>query len=223
MREKKITTDFSIRTFKGGFDKNLSYILKCMRNNIEIIIDPAIKPDIIIPFLKTSPIAILVTHTHMDHISYLDEYLSIYPEIKVVGHPKSKIISLKDNFIPINDNSLINIGNLNIKIIHTPGHYFDSICYYLQNIIFTGDTLFVGRTGRTVDKKSDIEKLYDSVYNKILPLPPETIIYPGHDYGKKLSISIEDNIQISKLLRAKSKNDFYDRMSEYEKTRIIGQ
>ena len=63
----------------------------------------------------------------------------------------------------------------------------------------------------------------DSVYNKILPLPPETIIYPGHDYGKKLSISIEDNIQISKLLRAKSKNDFYDRMSEYEKTRIIGQ
>ena len=223
MREKKITTDFSIRTFKGGFDKNLSYILKCMRNNIEIIIDPAIKPDIIIPFLKTPPVAILVTHTHMDHISYLDEYLSIYPEIKVIGHPKSKIISLNDNFIPVNDNSLINIGDLNIKIIHTPGHYFDSICYYLQNIIFTGDTLFVGRTGRTVDKKSDIEKLYDSVYNKILPLPPETIIYPGHDYGKKLSISIEDNIQISKLLRAKSKNDFYDRMSEYERTRKIGQ
>ena len=223
MREKKITTDFSIRTFKGGFDKNLSYILKCMRNNIEIIIDPAIKPDIIIPSLKTSPVAILVTHTHMDHISYLDEYLSIYPKIKVVGHPNSTIISLKDNFIPVNDNSLINIGNLNIKIIHTPGHYFDSICYYLQNIIFTGDTLFVGRTGRTVDKKSDIEKLYDSVYNKILPLPSDTIIYPGHDYGKKLSISIENNIQISKLLRAKSKNDFCDIMNEYEKTRTIGQ
>ncbi len=223
MREKKITTDFSIRTFKGGFDKNLSYVLKCMRNNNEIIIDPAINPDIIKPFLKTPPIAILVTHTHMDHIYYLDEYLSIYPKIKVVGHPKSKINSLKDNFIPVDDNSQINIGNLNIKTIHTPGHYFDSICYYLQNIIFTGDTLFVGRTGRTVDKKSDIEKLYDSVYNKILPLPPETVIYPGHDYGKELSISIERNIQISKLLRAKSKNDFYDRMSEYEKTRIIGQ
>ena len=223
MREKKITTDFSIRTFKGGFDKNLSYILTCMRNNHEIIIDPAIKPDIIIPFLKTSPVAILVTHTHMDHISFLDEYLSIYPKIKVVGHPKSKIISLKNNFIAAKDDSIIKIGNLNIKIIHTPGHYFDSICYYLQNIIFTGDTLFVGRTGRTIDKKSDIEKLYDSVYNKILPLPSDTIIYPGHDYGKKISISIEDNIQISKLLRAKNKKDFYDRMNDYEKNRISGQ
>ena len=223
MREKKITTDFSIRTFKGGFDNNLSYILTCMRNNHEIIIDPAIKPDIIIPFLKTSPVAILVTHTHMDHISFLDEYLSIYPKIKVVGHPKSKIISLKNNFIAAKDDSIIKIGNLNIKIIHTPGHYFDSICYYLQNIIFTGDTLFVGRTGRTIDKKSDIEKLYDSVYNKILPLPSDTIIYPGHDYGEKKSISIEDNIQISKLLRAKNKKDFYDRMNDYEKNRISGQ
>ena len=223
MREKKITTDFSIRTFKGGFDKNLSYVLTCMRNNHEIIIDPAIKPDIIIPFLKTSPVAILVTHTHMDHISFLDEYLSIYPKIKVVGHPKSKITSLKNNFIAARDDSIIKIGNLNIKIIHTPGHYFDSICYYLQNIIFTGDTLFVGRTGRTIDKKSDIEKLYNSVYNKILPLPSDTIIYPGHDYGEKKSISIEDNIQISKLLRAKNKKDFYDRMNDYEKNRISGQ
>ena len=223
--EKKlilINTDFSIHSFKGGFDNNFSYLLTCMRTGKEIIVDAAIRLETIKPFIKSSPSAILVTHTHKDHIEYINTYIENFPEIKIIGHPESIDIFDKNRFISVSDNSLIKIGNLQLKVIYTPGHYFDSICYFVENVLFTGDTLFVGRTGRTVSQNSDVNDLYDSIYNKILRLPPDTYIYPGHDYGETPSITIEKNIKISKLLQAKNKKEFIKRMADYEKNRKIG-
>ena len=94
-----------------------------------------------------------------------------------------------------------------------------SICYQLNPVLFTGDTLFVGRTGRVVSDRSDINHLYDSIYKKILNLPHNTIIYPGHNYGPQPTISLKDNIKISPLLNAKNRNNFIDLMKEYEKSR----
>ena len=106
-----------------------------------------------------------------------------------------------------------------IRDRYTPGHFPDSVCYLMENIIFTGDTLFVGRTGRTISAKSSTNDLYHSVYDKILSLPSNTLIYPGHDYGEKPNISLADNIKISPLLQAKSEKDFIDRMAYYEANR----
>ena len=217
-----ITTDFSIQTFKGGFDNNFSYLVTCMRTGIEIIIDASIKLYRLKPFFKSNPAMILVTHTHRDHIEYISSYLKLFPGIKIIGHPDSKNNFDKNRFIPVFDNSIIKVGNLQIKTIHTPGHYFDSICYLIENVLFTGDTIFVGRTGRTISNKSDINDLYDSVFKKILKLPRDTYIYPGHDYGAKPSLTIEENIKISELLQANGKSDFIDRMANYEKNRKIG-
>ena len=71
-----------------------------------------------------------------------------------------------------------------------------------------------------ISQKSDINELYNSVYKKILTLPHDTIIYPGHNYGSQPTISIKENIKISPLLNARNKNNFIDLMEEYEKTRI---
>ena len=215
-------TDFSVQSFKGGFDNNFSYIVTCMRTGEEIIIDPAIELENIKPFFKSSPSAIFVTHTHRDHIAYIDTYINNFPEINIVGHPKSKNNFDNNRFIPVSDGSTMEIGNLKIKSIFTPGHYFDSICYLVENVLFTGDTLFVGRTGRTISNGSDINDLYDSVYNKLFKLPGDTYIYPGHDYGEVPSIKIEENRKISGLLQAKDKFDFIDKMGKYEKNRKIG-
>ena len=217
-----ITTNFSIQTFKGGFDNNFSYLVTCMRTGIEIIIDASLKLDRLKPFFKSTPTMILITHTHRDHIEYISSYLKCFPDIKIIGHPDSKNIFDKNRFIPVSNNSTIEVGNMIIKTIYTPGHYFDSICYLIENIIFTGDTIFVGRTGRIISTRSDINDLYDSVYKKILKLPQDTYIYPGHDYGVKPSLTIKENIKISELLQAKSKSDFIDRMANYENNRNIG-
>ena len=185
--------------------------------------DAAIKLNRLKPFIGTEPVALLITHTHGDHIAFLDDYTQAFTNIVIVGHPESQAILDVDRFKPVENDSRFSVRRLKLNAIHTPGHYFDSVCYALENVIFTGDTLFVGRTGRTISTRSNINELYDSVYNKIIPLPPQTKIYPGHDYGPEPSITIEKNIEISPLLQAKNEEDFISRMEQYERTRKPGE
>ena len=140
----------------------------------------------------------------------------------VIGHPDSNQINRGKSFKNVKQNQSLKIGEMTFLSIHTPGHYYDSICYQLDPILFTGDTLFVGRTGRVISAKSSLENLYDSVYNKLLTLPGNIRIYPGHDYGEKPTITLAENIKISPLLRAKNLKDFQQKMDEYERTRTPG-
>ena len=201
-------TDYSIRSFQGGYDKNLTYLVTCMRTANQFLIDAAVPLAEVSSFINhRGLITLFVTHTHPDHIAFIDEYVEAYPNLVT---------------IVCKDSDIISVGQLNIEVLHTPGHYPDSMCYLLDDVLFTGDTLFVGRTGRTVGKRSDVRKLYKSVYEKIFNLPSKTIIYPGHDYGPRTSISLKDNIAISPLLNAKDEEDFIERMREYEKHRTPG-
>ena len=216
-------TDFSIRSFKGGYDDNLTYLVSCMRTGNQFLVDASIQLKQIDGFInKRGLIALFITHTHGDHIAYLDEYLDAFPNLVVMVYKESEHKINCDYIKPVKQNDIVTVGQLTVEILYTPGHYDDSICYYLDGILFTGDTLFVGRTGRTISKGSDIKKLYKSVYDTILDLPESTIIYPGHDYGPKMSITIKENITISPLLRAEDEDDFIKRMAQYEATRSIG-
>ena len=171
------------------------------------------------PFHKNNPSAIFITHSHNDHVKYIKNFIDRFPGIKIVGHPESRLNISENNYLPSMNNSTVKVGKLNIKTLHTPGHYFDSICFHVENIIFTGDTMFVGRTGRTISNGSSVKDLYNSIYKTILTLPPSTIIYPGHNYGLVPSISIQKNIEISPLLQARDEDDFENRMKDYEKNR----
>ena len=215
-------TKFSIKTYEGGYDKNFSYLITCNKTNAQILIDAAISINNVYKDIISDSLTILITHSHRDHIQYLDQYIKQYPKSIIRGHVKSSLAAYLENFKVINDNKNFIVGNLKFKSIYTPGHYFDSICFKLGLNLFTGDTLFVGRTGRVVDKKSDINKLYDSIFKKILKISNKTIIYPGHNYGDRPTISLEENINQSPLLRAKSLIDFKHRMNEYEKNRKLG-
>ena len=217
----KTKSNFSIQSFEGGYDKNYSYLLTCLEAISSIVVDASLELSRLQPFIKTRPAAILITHSHHDHIKHINEYIEAYPEIKVIGHPKSKLNNTPEiNYLPMKDNSVFKLGGLEIKTIHTPGHYYDSVCFLVENVIFTGDTLFIGRTGRTLSKGSNISDLYNSVYEKLLTLPGSTIIYPGHNYGSKPTMTMNENIKISNLLQASGEKDFINRMKNYEKTRV---
>ena len=97
-----------------------------------------------------------------------------------------------------------------IECLLTPGHYYDSACFWIKssNLLFTGDTMFVGRTGRTVHKGSNIKDLYESIYNILLKLPRKTLILSGHDYGHQKSITIDNNIKKSTFFRCKNFKNF---------------
>ena len=216
-------TDFSIRSFKGGYDDNLTYLASCMRTGNQFLVDASVPLSKIDGFLnKRGLIALFITHTHGDHIAFLEEYLDAFPNLVVMVYKESESKIKCDYIKPVKEGDIVTVGQLSVEVFYTPGHYNDSVCYFLDGVLFTGDTLFIGRTGRTISKGSDIKKLYKSIYNTILELPHTTIIYPGHDYGPKMSMTIKENISISPLLQAKDEDEFIKRMAEYEANRTIG-
>ena len=214
-------TDYSIRSFIGGYDNNLTYLINCSRTGAQVLIDAAVDLSQLSPYINHEPLAVMITHGHQDHIAFLDQYIRHYPNMVIIGHSESSINHYQ-RYKNIRDGEVIKVGELTFLVIYTPGHYYDSICYMIDPVLFTGDTMFVGRTGRVKSDKSDIKDLYDSVYNKILTLPRNIRIYPGHDYGESSTILLKENIKMSPLLQAKDLMDFKERMKNYEENRKPG-
>ena len=93
--------------------------------------------------------------------------------------------------ILVKDGDHIEVGDVSLEVIHTPGHSPGGICLYGQGHIFTGDTLFVGAIGRTDLPGASYNQFMSSIKERLLSLPPETIVWPGHDYGMKPSSTID--------------------------------
>ena len=193
-----------------------------------VIIDPLrdlnIYEDIILRRGKTLKY-VLETHFHADFVSgHID--LSNKFNSKIVFGPNS---NPSYDALIVKDNEILKIGDIDIMVLHTPGHTMESVCYLLidkkgvTHSLFTGDTLFIGDVGRpdlaanTITSINEMAGLlYDSIYNKILKLPDTTIIYPAHgkgtQCGKNLSSKNHSTIGDQKLfnyaLKFKNKNDF---------------
>ena len=211
-----------IETYQGGFDRNLTYLVWCEETKHAALIDASTEINPILESIEKNDLIlskILITHSHHDHIAYLNDYLRNFPNLIIYSYNKS--INLKVDYYPLSDNEIILIGNEMIAAIYTPGHFKDSICYWNKNdkIIFTGDTIFVGRTGRTISSDSSIKDLYNSVYNKLLTLPKETTIYPGHHYGFSKTITINENIRLFDFFSCNSFEEFKLVMQNFEKNR----
>jgi len=212
-----------IESNEGGFDKNLSYLLWCEKTKIAAILDPAIETTYFEEIINKNNLIvnkILISHTHHDHIMHLDSYLYLYPNAQVICHTKH-VKQFNCSIINVDDYEIVTIGEESLIAIYTPGHYIDSICYWDQTnqSIFTGDTIFVGRTGRVKSNDSNLEDLYNSVYKRLLTLPENTIIYPGHNYGFTKNISIKDNIQLSSFFSCQSFKEFKIVMEKFESSR----
>jgi len=211
-----------IKSFQGGFDKNLSYLIWCDKTKIAAIVDPAVEITPIIELINKNNLILsklFITHTHHDHIYYIEDIKYLYPNIDIICSNITKNISF--SFYGVVHNETVSLGEEFIICLETPGHYYNSICFWNKShsLLFTGDTMFVGRTGRTIDRTSNINNLYNSIYNIILNLPKQTMIYPGHHYGYSQFISIHDNIVCSDFFRCKTLDEFIKIMEKFELNR----
>ena len=180
--------------FKQLFDQKSStytYIISSGEGREALIIDPVIEHTETyikeLKNLKLKLVKVIDTHIHADHITGLNE-LSIRTNcIKIMGErSKSEVVDIK-----VKENEKIKIENINLKTIYTPGHTNCSYSFLMNDRVFTGDTLLINGTGRTDFQNGDPYEAYDSLFNKLLKLPSETLVYPAHDYNGKKNSTIE--------------------------------
>lgn len=192
-----------------------TYVICDEKTKEAMVIDPGGEPERIIELLDILEVTklkyIFLTHCHADHIGGIDELKKAKGGKILISRDDSeglynKEISLADYVnmqIPeleadsrIDDGDLIHIGELELKVIATPGHTKGCVCLYAEKerLIFTGDTLFSGTWGRTDLPTGSFVEIMDSISNKLMTLPDETICYPGH--GKTTMIQDEKNIYV---------------------------
>jgi sulfur dioxygenase len=134
-------------------------------------------------------VKVVDTHTHADHITGMGVLRDRTKCVTVMGaESAADVVSMR-----VQDGETIEIEGLSLDVIYTPGHTDDSYSFKLSDRVFTGDTLLIRGTGRTDFQNGDATAQYDSIFNKLLRLPDETLVYPGHDYkGEMVSTIIEE-------------------------------
>ena len=190
-----------------------SYIIFDEKSNEAMVIDPGGEPEKIINMLNDQGVEtlkyIFLTHCHADHIggvpqvkeakggkiliSRADAEGLYNPEVSLAPYIDMPNIELEADS-RIDDEDLIHIGNLEFQVISTPGHTKGSVCLYYPEgrLVFTGDTIFSGSWGRTDLPTGNFVEIMNSISNRLMVLPDETIVYPGH--GKVTMISDEKSI-----------------------------
>ena len=145
----------------------------------------------------------LDTHCHADHITALGQLRDITSCETLAGKPSE--MACVDRFF--GDGDILQLGSIALRAIYTPGHTDDSYCFFLdgeQQLLFTGDTLLIRGTGRTDFQNGSSEELYDSLFTKLLKLPDQTTVFPGHDYKGWTQSTILEERQSNPRLQAKN-------------------
>jgi hydroxyacylglutathione hydrolase len=195
-----------IKTFKGGYDSNFSYILYDEITKEACILDTAIEPKILLDFISENDLKlkfVLILHSHFDHVVGYNYYRENGVQIGASEHFKDEVdLKLKDG-------DVLKLGGSQLKVIFTPGHIYDCICVLVEGKLFTSDTLFIDGCGRCDLSGANVEQMYDSL-QKIKNLPEETIIYPGHDYGPVPFATLKEQKKTNLYLVSNSKEEFIE-------------
>ena len=151
--------------------------------------------------LELKLVKVIDTHIHADHISGLNELNKKTSCTRIMGdNSPSEVVD-----ISVKDGAKVKIEDIELTALHTPGHTICSFSFFMKDRVFTGDTLLINGTGRTDFQGGSAKDQYDSIFNRLLKLPEETLVYPAHDYnGKKYSTIIQEKnnnprLQVSSL------------------------
>tara|TARA_B100000886_G_scaffold78050_1_gene50595 strand:+ start:174 stop:875 length:702 start_codon:yes stop_codon:yes gene_type:complete len=202
--------------FEQLFDDKSStytYILSSGKGREALIIDPVLDNTEqylnLLDKLELRLVKVIDTHIHADHITGLNELGKRTKCTKIMGdNSKSEVVDIR-----VKENENVEIDNINLKVMYTPGHTDCSYSFLMKDRIFTGDTLLINGTGRTDFQNGDPYQSYDSIFNKILKLPDNTLVFPAHDYNGKKSSTIQNERENNPRLQVSSASEYADIMN----------
>ena len=197
--------------FKQLFDTKSStytYIVSSGQGREALIIDPVIENVTeyinVLKELDLKLVKVIDTHIHADHITGASTLRDQTKCITIMGEQTpAETVEIK-----VKDEEIITLDQLKIKALHTPGHTSDSFSFLMNDCLFSGDTLLINGTGRTDFQNGSAEDAYDSIFNKLLKLPEETLVYPAHDYNGKKFSSIGNEKKFNPRLQVNSEKEY---------------
>ncbi len=187
------------------------YVVSCEASRIAGVIDPGGDPQRIAAVLAERELAlkaVLLTHSHFDHTTAAAD-LCERTGASVYAHPAEHEQLLRPDpalavwlgvevagvraVEPLSDGAVVALGSVALKALATPGHSPGGVCFLTDHAVFTGDTLLAGGVGRTDLPGGDHEQLMHSLHERLLVLPPETRVYPGHGPPSTIGRELRDN------------------------------
>ena len=202
--------------FHQLFDKNSStytYLIASAKGREALIIDPVLEN--IEQYIKLlnqldlKLVKVIDTHIHADHITAASKLKDATNCTTIMGeHTPSDTVEIK-----VKDDDIIYIDKLEIKVIYTPGHTKDSYSFLMDDCLFSGDTLLINGTGRTDFQGGNSKDSYNSIFNRLLKLPEETLLYPAHDYNGQTVSTIGKEKKFNPRLQVNSVNEYIDIMN----------
>ena len=203
--------------FKQVFDKKSStftYLIASSEGREALIIDPVIENvDNYIQLLNELDlklVKVIDTHIHADHVTGASKLKDKTKCITIMGdHTPADSVEIK-----VKDGELIKLDQLELRAIYTPGHTSDSYSFLMNNYLFSGDTLLINGTGRTDFQNGNAKDAYDSIFNKLLKLPDETLLYPAHDYKGENVSTIGKEKKLNPRLQVENVNQYIEIMND---------
>tara|TARA_B000000437_G_C11593535_1_gene284400 strand:- start:108 stop:788 length:681 start_codon:yes stop_codon:yes gene_type:complete len=202
--------------FKQLFDTKSStytYLISSGNGREALIIDPVLENVNeyinILKKLNLKLVKVIDTHIHADHVTGASKLKDITKCSTIMGdHTPAVSVEIK-----VKDDEYINLDNIKIRAMYTPGHTSDSYSFLMNNYLFSGDTLLINGTGRTDFQNGNPKDAYNSIFNRLLKLPDETLLYPAHDYkGEKVSTIGKEKKQNPRL-QVNSVNEYVEIMN----------
>ncbi|HSG31060.1 MAG TPA: hydroxyacylglutathione hydrolase [Thermodesulfobacteriota bacterium] len=199
-----------LRLVIDNSDRNFNYIIWCNETRQCAVIDPLDARELLYEVRdKNLTIKYVInTHAHPDHIEGNNAIIKVSMISKILIHPDG-LDYVSPRVQTINDGDTINIGNISIKVLHTPGHCTEHVSLLIDDYVFVGDTLFVCGCGNT-RFRGNPNDLYKSISTKLAILPGDTKILCGHEYSEnnlQFALSVDpDNTEINKKLKEISFN-----------------
>ena len=202
--------------FRQVFDNKSStytYLIASAKGREAIIIDPVIEN--VESYIKSlneldlKLVKVIDTHIHADHVTGASKLKRATNCSTLMGeHTPADAVEIK-----VKDDEIIKIDQIEIKAMYTPGHTSDSYSFLMDNYLFSGDTLLINGTGRTDFQNGSSKDAYNSIFNGLLKLPEDTILYPGHDYNGKESSTIGNEKKFNPRLQVKNVDEYVELMS----------